>query len=199
MKFSFTKKNIIIIITILIVIILAITLPLVLIKSSNESNSSNQIVIPTTKSGSTINYDDLGFCHSVTIDGVDQPNKFFGLDEPQIFIDSRIGTFSVFQHAQEKRESFGIQYIWERDPNNVITMPILLKHSIYTPYERYNLGQAYPGADYSGDFGYYLVNKIKTIYDKNNTTYNKANKEIDYNKGIWHFNPYIITTSSQCK
>ena len=42
MKFSFTKKNIIIIITIIVVIILAITLPLVLIKSNKPT------ILPST-------------------------------------------------------------------------------------------------------------------------------------------------------
>ena len=73
MKFSFTKKNIIIIITIIIVIILAITLPLVLIKSNKPT------ILPSTTLAKLSSKSDTQFITigtQKTMDGVIYPTPW---------------------------------------------------------------------------------------------------------------------------
>jgi len=85
MKFSFTKKNIIIIITIIVVIILAITLPLVLIKSNKPTNTILFNDIITTKSDEfkttaayQLNYTQL---YNIRIPSNDATSKLFTIQK----------------------------------------------------------------------------------------------------------------------
>jgi hypothetical protein len=187
MKFSFTKKKIIIIIIIIIVITLSITLPLVLIKSSNNK------VTPTTKITQKGD-NEYGFCHSITIDGVDQPNKFINFNEEQILffndmngMGSSESTINISEYALEKESSNGIQYMWVYDPTNDLIMKVWINDKVYSPEEISALGKI-PNTIPTTGSGYYLVNKIITKYDKTDPK---------YKKGELHLNPYILTTRSR--
>ena len=187
MKFSFTKKKIIIIIIVIIVITLSITLPLVLIKSSNNK------VTPITKITQKGD-NEYGFCHSTTIDGVDQPNKFINLNEEQILFFSDMNgmgtsefTQNISNYALQKNSVNGIQYMWVYDPTNDLIMKVWINDKVYSPEEISALGKI-PNTIPTTGSGYYLVNKIITKYDKTDPK---------YKKGELHLNPYILTTRSR--
>lgn len=166
------SKKVIIISLTLIIISIAIGIYFLL---KNNKSSSNQTVIPTITNGPNT----VGFCHSTTFNGVDQPQTFRSVDEME-------NTTSVLQLADVGGFANGIQYKWSHDPANVvnITRNITNSSNAYSAEELSALGQL------KISNGNYLVNKIITIYDKNDPKYKIGQLEL---------NPYIITTMSNCK
>ena len=171
-KMKISKK---IIIVSLIIICIIIGLYFLL---HNKSSSNQSAIIPVvTMIPNTPNT--VGFCQSATFDGVDHPKRFRSVEDiatsTNVLDTADIGTVI----------SNGIQYKWVYDPTNSlhISRELTNTSNAYSPAELLALGK-------TDKPGTYLVNKIITIYDKNDTK---------YKTGFYNLNPYIMTTFSNCK
>ena len=167
-KMKISKKLIIVSLIIIICIIIGLYFLL------HNKSSSNQTINPVITNG----LNTVGFCHSTTFNGVDQPKTFRSIDE-------MTKTTSVLTIADDGGIANGIQYKWAYDPTNIVNIgrKITNVSNTYSPVELSALGKISTN-------GTYLVNKIITIYDKNDPKYKIGQLEL---------NPYIITTMSNCK
>jgi len=169
MKIS--KKLIIVSLIIIICIIIGLYFLL-----HNKSSSNQSSIIPAD----TIipnGPNTVGFCHSTTFNGVDQPQTFRSVGE--------MSNTSVLEIADVGGIANGIQYKWAYDPTNIVNIgrKITNVSNTYSSIELSALGKTSSNSSY-------LVNKIITIYDKNDPKYKIGQLEL---------NPYIITTMSNCK
>lgn len=168
------SKKIIIVTLIVFVIIIG----LYLLHNNSSSNSTvNPSAYPVITNGSNT----VGFCHSTTYNGVDKPQSFRSVYD-------MTNTTSVLQLADVGGIANGIQYKWAYDPTNIVNILTEITNSsnAYSPSELSALGKTSVGKPGIS----YLVNKIITIYDKNDPK---------YKTGQYDLNPYIITTLSNCK
>jgi hypothetical protein len=184
---SFQKyRKVIFIIFTVIIVALAIMLPIyfLVIKTS----SSSQPVAPGVEAGVapvlnnpiiTMGSDTLGFCHSSTINGKDQPQQFINMD--MMMLTSYLKLADVGGNT-----SNDIQYKWAYDPTNQLT----IKRTIDNTNNRYTQAELSAIGTPSAD-GQYSVNKIISIYNKQNPIFTQ-NVVVD-------INPFILTTYSQCK
>lgn len=170
-KMKISKK---IIIVSLIIICIIIGLYFLL---HNKSSSNQSAIIPVaTMIPNTPNT--VGFCQSATFDGVDQPKRFRSVENiatsTNVLDTADIGTVI----------SNGIQYKWVYDPTNPLNISRKLTNTsnAYSPAELSALGKTDKPETY-------LVNKIITLYDKNDPK---------YKTGFYNLNPYIMTTFSNC-
>ena len=162
-----------IIVSLIIIICIIIGLYFLLDNKSSSNPSSNQVVRPIITNGP----DTVGFCHSTTFNGVDQPQRFRSIGE--------MANTSVLEIADVGGIANGIQYKWAYDPTNIVNIgrKITNVSNTYSSAELSALGKTSSNSSY-------LVNKIITIYDKNDPKYKIGQLEL---------NPYIITTMSNCK
>lgn len=169
-KMKISKKLIIVSLIIIICIIIGSYL-----LCNNKSSSNQSSIMPADTiipNGHTV-----GFCHSTTFNGVDQPKTFRSVGE--------MTNTSVLEIADVGGIANDIQYKWAYDPTNIVNIgrKITNVSNTYSPVELSSLGKTSWNSTY-------LVNKIITIYDKNNPKYKIGQLEL---------NPYIITTMSNCK
>jgi hypothetical protein len=167
-----------IIIVILLIIIIGIIIgSYFLFFDKKSSNNESSLIPAATILPNTPNT--VGFCQSATFDGVDQPKRFRSVEDiaisTKVLDTADIGTVI----------SNGIQYKWVYDSTN----------SLNISRELTNASNAYSSAELSAlgktdKPGTYLVNKIITLYDKNDPK---------YKTGFYNLNPYIMTTFSNCK
>ena len=121
----------------------------------------------------------VGFCQSSTFNGIDQPKIFRSVEDISI-------STNILDTADTGTViSNGVQYKWVYDPTNSLNISRELTNvsNAYSPAELSALGK-------TDKPGTYLVNKIITIYDKNDPK---------YKIGFYNLNPYIMTTFSNCK
>ena len=167
------SKKIIIVSLIIIIICIIIVLYFLLDNKSSSNPSSNQVVRPIITNGPNT----VGFCHSTTYNGVDQPLYFRSVDEMSMTL--------VFDVADDGGLARDIQYKWAYDPTNSLNLSRKITNvsNTYSPAELSALGK-------TSTPEIYLVNKVITIYDKNDPKYKKGQLEL---------NPYIMTTMANCK
>jgi hypothetical protein len=165
------------IIVILLIIIIGIIIGTYFLLKNKKSLSNQSLIIPT-RTFIPNGPNTVGFCNAVTIDGVDRPIEFRSVEHTET------GTM-IFDVADNGDMANDIQYKWVYDPTNSlnISRPITNESNAYSPAELSALGKT----DKPGN---YLVNKIITIYDKNDPK---------YKKGFYVLNPYILTTMTNCK
>jgi hypothetical protein len=172
MKIS--KKAIIVILLIIIIGIIIGTYFLFFYKNSASNKfASNQVVRPIITNGPNT----VGFCHSTTFNGVDQPQVFRSVDEMSMTL-----VFDVADNGELARD---VQYKWAYDPTNSLN----LSRQITNASNAYSLSEL-SALGKTSTPGTYLVNKVITIYDKNDPKYKKGQLEL---------NPYIMTTMANCK
>jgi hypothetical protein len=166
MKIS--KKFIVVSLIIIIIICIIIVLSFLV----DNKSSSNQVVSPVITNGPNT----VGFCHSTTYNGVDQPLYFNSVDAMPP---------DVFNVADDGGFARNIQYKWAYDPTNSlnISRKITNESNTYSSAELSALGK-------TSTPNTYLVNKVITIYDKNDPKYKIGQLEL---------NPYIMTTMANCK
>ena len=167
------SKKLIIVSLIIIIICIIIVLYFLLDNKSSSNPSSNQVVRPIITNGPNT----VGFCHSTTYNGVDQPLYFRSVDEMSMTL--------VFDVADDGGLARDIQYKWAYDPTNSLNLSRKITNvsNTYSPAELSALGK-------TSTPEIYLVNKVITIYDKNDPKYKKGQLEL---------NPYIMTTMANCK
>ncbi len=166
------------IIIIATLIIFVIIIGLYLLNNKSSSNPTvNQSDYPIITNGPNT----VGFCHSTTYNGVDKPQSFTSVYE-------MANTTFVLKLADVGGMANGIQYKWAYDPSNIVNIlrEITNSSNAYSPSELSALGKTSSGKPGIS----YLVNKVITIYDKNDPK---------YKTGQYELNPYIITTLSNCK
>ena len=165
-----------IIIVILLIIIIGIIIgSYFLFFDKKSSNNESSLIPAATILPNTPNT--VGFCQSTTFNGVEQPHTFRSVGE--------MANTSVLEIADVGGIANGIQYKWVYDSTN----------SLNISRELTNASNAYSSAELSAlgktdKPGTYLVNKIITLYDKNDPK---------YKTGFYNLNPYIMTTFSNCK
>ena len=185
-SFQKYRKVIYVIITV-IIIALAIMLPIYFLVIKTSSSSQHGVAPGVEAEVSpilnnpiiTMGPDTLGFCHSSTINGKDQPQQFINMD--MMMLTSYLKLADVGGNTSNE-----IQYKWEYDPTNLLTITRTIDNTNnkYTQAELSAIGT--PSAD-----GQYSVNKIISIYNKQNPIFTQ-NVVVD-------INPFILTTYSQCK
>ena len=165
------KKYWYIILVISIAIILGIVITILLTSKSSAISAPIPII---TYPKATVSPDTIGFCGAQTYNGVIQPPHFRLLTNNEQLLNT----------ADTAGLAYDIQYKWAYDDSNLLNIvrTITNINNIYTPAELAALGK-------TSTKGNYLVNIIRTIYDKN---------EPKFKQGTQNLNPYILTKYSQC-
>ena len=178
---SFQKYHKVIYLVISVIIVaLAIILPVYFFVIKKSSSSEQPVVSPVLNNPIiTMGPDTLGFCHSSTINGKDQPQQFINMD--MMMLTSYLKLADVKGNTSNE-----IQYKWEYDPTN----PLTITRTIDNTNNKYTQAEldAFKKTSTSGQ---YLVNKITSRYNKLNPIFTQ-NVVVD-------INPFILTTYSKCK
>jgi hypothetical protein len=165
------KKYWNIIFVIIIAIILGIVITILLTSKSSGTSAPIPII---TYPNATLSPDTIGFCGAQTYNGVIQPPHFRLLTNNEVLLNI----------ADTAGLANDIQYKWAYDDSNLLNIvrTITNANNVYTSAELTALGQ-------TNTKGNYLVNIIRTIYDKNDPK---------FKQGTQNLNPYILTKYSQC-